>query len=382
MRVGRWARASSKRSARAARASEYGTCCTLRICTSRCQVVKLSDSCRKRAEGVTGWVCFGLRAYEGIRLTCSNCGTENQAGAKFCMECGAAIEPGCPSCGTINPPSAKFCFECATPLRLMAGAGAGAAAGLGPAAGPAPGAAAGGAGPVAERRLVSVLFADLVGFTTFAEGRDSEEVREVLSRYFELASEVIGRYGGTVEKFIGDAVMAVWGAPVAREDDAERAVRAALELVDAIRALGPGIEARAGVLPGEAAVTIGATNQGMVAGDLVNTASRLQSAAAPGIVLVGEAPQRSAAAAIAFEPAGEQTLKGKQAPVTAWRAVRVVAERGGRNRSEGLEAPFVGRDEELRLLKDQFHATGREGKSRLVSVIGPAGIGKTRLAWE
>ncbi len=227
-----------------------------------------------------------------------------------------------------------------------------------------------------------MLFADLVGFTPFAEERDAEDVRETLSRYFELASSIIGRYGGTVEKFIGDAVMAVWGAPVAHEDDAERAVRAALELVDAVRSLGPSIQARAGVLTGEAATSIGATNQGMVAGDLVNTASRLQSAASPGTVLVGEATQRAASDAIAFEAAGEQVLKGKASPVPAWRAMRVVSERGGRNRSETLEAPFVGRDEELRLLKDLFHATGREQRARLVSVIGPAGIGKSRLAWE
>jgi class 3 adenylate cyclase len=239
-----------------------------------------------------------------------------------------------------------------------------------------------GSSPVAERRLVSVLFADLVGFTPFAEEKDAEDVRDVLSRYFDLASDVIGRYGGTVEKFIGDAVMAVWGAPVAREDDAERAVRAALELVNAIPSLGSGIQARAGVLTGEAAVTIGKTNEGMVAGDLVNTAARLQSVANPGMVLVGETTQRAAAGAITFEPAGDQVVKGKAAPVPAWRAVRVVAERGGRGRSESLEAPFVGRDDELRLLKDLFHATEREGRSRLISVVGPGGIGKTRLAWE
>ncbi len=229
---------------------------------------------------------------------------------------------------------------------------------------------------------MSVLFADLVGFTAASEGRDAEETRELLSRYFELARDVIGRYGGTVEKFIGDAVMAVWGAPTAHEDDAERAVRAGLELVDAIHGLGPGMEARAGVLTGEAAVTMNATNQGMVAGDLVNTASRLQSVALPGTVLVGEATHRAASKAIAFEEAGEQSLKGKTSPVPAWRALRVVAEVGGRNRSEALEAPFVGRDEELRLLKDLFHATSRDQRVRLVSVIGPAGIGKSRLAWE
>ncbi len=180
-----------------------------------------------------------------------------------------------------------------------------------------------------------------------------------MTRYFDLSREVIERYGGTVEKFIGDAVMAVWGAPTAQEDDAERAVRAALDLVDAVRALGPGIQARAGVLTGEAAVTIGATNQGLVAGDIVNTASRLQSAAQPGTVLVGESTQRAASGAIAFEAAGDQALKGKAAPVPTWRAVRVVAQRGGRGRSDSLEAPFVGRDEDLRLLKDLFHATTR-----------------------
>ena len=237
-------------------------------------------------------------------------------------------------------------------------------------------------GALAERRLVSILFADLVGFTPFAEERDAEEVRDTLSRYFDLARDVITRYGGTVEKFIGDAVMAVWGAPIAKEDDAERAVRAALEVVDAVRTLGPTIQARAGVLTGEVAVTLGATNQGMIAGDLVNTASRLQSVAPPGAVLVGEATHRAASRAIAFEVAGELVLKGKTAPVPAWRATGVVAELGGRNRSEVFEAPFVGRDAELRLFKELFHATGREKRTRLVSVIGPAGIGKSRLAWE
>ncbi len=129
---------------------------------------------------------------------------------------------------------------------------------------------------------MSVLFADLVGFTTLSEGRDPEDTRELLSSYFDLARDVITRHGGTVEKFIGDAVMAVWGAPIARENDAELAVRAALSLVDAVKGLGPGISARAGVLTGEAAVTVGATGEGMVAGDLVNTASRLQSVAPAG----------------------------------------------------------------------------------------------------
>ena len=286
------------------------------------------------------------------------------------MECATPFATGCPTCGAANLPSAKFCSECATPL-----------VGDEPRA-TTPAASTTAPDAVAERRLVSVLFADLVGFTSFSEGRDAEEVRDLQSRYFDTVREIIGRYGGTVEKFIGDAVMALWGAPVAREDDAERAVRAALDLVDAVRGLGPGIEARAGILTGEAAVTLGARDQGMVAGDMVNTASRLQSAALPSTVLVGEATRRAAGRAIVFEAAADQLLKGKASPVPAWRAVRVVAQRGGVGRSDALEAPFVGRDEELRQLKDLFHATGREGRARLVSVIGPAGIGKSRLAWE
>ncbi|MDQ2966686.1 MAG: AAA family ATPase [Chloroflexota bacterium] len=302
-------------------------------------------------------------------MICPSCGTDNPTDKRFCGDCGWPLASGCPACGATNPPSKRFCGDCGIALIAASAAGS-----VQP-----PNSVS---EPVAERRLVSVLFADLVGFTTLAEGRDAEDTRELLARYFDLARQVIGRYGGTVEKFIGDAVMAVWGAPIAHEDDAERAVRAALELVDAVKRVGPGIAARAGVLTGEAAVTIGARNESMVAGDLVNTAARLQSVAEPGTVLVGESTMRATSAAITFEAAGEQTLKGKAAPVQGWRALRIVAEVGGRNRSASLEAPFVGRDDELRLIKDLFHATTREQRSRLVSVMGPAGIGKSRLAWE
>ena len=311
----------------------------------------------------------------GAPVVCSSCGAPNEAGRKFCGECGTRLVAPCPSCGAANPPVARFCGECGSALsapslaaccrhladrrlpvrsafpRLdrRARAGRGAAPRVDPVRGPA----------WASRRSRKAA---------------TRRTRGSCCRsYFDIAKAVIGRYGGTIEKFIGDAVMAVWGAPIAHEDDAERAVRAALELVDAVRALGPGIAARLGVLTGEAAVTIGATDQGMVAGDLVNTASRLQSAAAPGTVLVGEATQRAASAAIAFEPAGEQTLKGKASPVPAWRALRVVGGSGGRGRADIQEAPFVGRDDELRLLKDLYHATTREQRARLVSVVGPGG---------
>ena len=307
-------------------------------------------------------------------MTCPSCGTPSEPGQKFCGECGTRLASGCPVCGARNAPTARFCGNCGTKLTpdvapTPGAPGSPVPAGLMPT-------------PVAERRLVTVLFADLVGFTSLAEGRDAEAVRELLTRYFELARDVIERYGGTVEKFIGDAVMAVWGAPIAHEDDAERAVRAGLELADSVRTLGPEIQARVGVLTGEAAVTLGARDQGMVAGDLVNTASRLQGVAAPGTVLVGEATHRAASGAIAFELAGDQVLKGKELPIPAWVARRVVSQRKGLGRSDRLEAPFVGRDAELRLLKDLFHATAREQRARLVSITGQGGIGKSRLAWE
>ena len=120
----------------------------------------------------------------------------------------------------------------------------------------------------------------------------------------------------------------------------------------------------------------------MVAGDLVNTAARLQGVAEPGTVLVGDATRRAAESAIVFEPIGDHSLKGKTSPVPAWQALRVVAQRGGQGRTDTLEAPFVGRDEELRQLKEQLHAVGRERRARLVSITGPGGIGKSRLVWE
>ncbi|CAN5582938.1 adenylate/guanylate cyclase domain-containing protein [soil metagenome] len=313
--------------------------------------------------------------------SCSSCGAETRLGQKFCPSCGARLSATCPGCGSPFAPGEKFCGECGTALS----GGAGVAPSIETTARDAPGTTA--APAVAERRLVSVLFADLVGFTTIAESRDPEQVRELLDGYFQAMREIVARYGGAVEKFSGDAVMAVWGAPTAHEDDAERAVRAALEMVEAVHGLGAAsgiaeLDRRAAVLSGESAVTVGAEGQGMFAGDLVNTASRLQSVAAAGSVLVGQQTRDAASQGITFEPVGEESLKGKSAPVAAWRAVRVVAGVGGAGRYTGLEPPFEGRDEQLRLLKDLFHATVRERRARVVTIIGLAGTGKSRLVRE
>jgi class 3 adenylate cyclase/tetratricopeptide (TPR) repeat protein len=304
-------------------------------------------------------------------LFCGECGAQNREGRKFCTNCGNPLAENCKNCGSELEPGEKFCGECGSAVAAPSEA---------------PSIAAARSKPIAERRLVSVMFVDLVGFTTFSEGRDPEEVRSLLSDYFQRAEEIIGLYGGTVEKFIGDAVMAVWGTPIAREDDTGRSVRAALELVEAVAALGRSINAplraRAGVFTGEAAVNIGAKGQGMVAGDMVNTASRLQSAADPGTVLVDRATYLGARDAVAFEEAGALQLKGKEQLVDAWRALRVIGFLGGVKQADSLEPAFTGRDEELRVVKDLLHSTGREMKPKLASIVGMGGIGKSRLIWE
>ena len=306
-------------------------------------------------------------------MNCANCNAELKDGAKFCSECGTPTTVACVSCGNALSADDKFCAECGTPVAE------GAATPARPT--PVP-------DRPEERRIISVMFIDLVGFTPMTEARDSEEVRSLLTRYFDRARETVDRYGGTIDKFIGDAVMAVWGADTAHEDDAERAVRAAMELVDSVAALGeeegiPELMARAGVLSGEAAVG-GDGNEatGLIIGEIVNTASRLQSAAEPGTVLVGKSIVDGAAAAIEFEQAGAVELKGIAEPVETWRPLRVVGGRLGSRRADGLVPPFVGRADELRLLRDSLNATRREGRARLVSIIGQGGIGKSRLADE
>ncbi|MDF1597575.1 MAG: adenylate/guanylate cyclase domain-containing protein [Acidimicrobiia bacterium] len=310
-------------------------------------------------------------------MNCPVCAADNREDRRFCRECGSALAPACPNCGTENDPGDKFCGGCG---RLLGEARSGETSSSSPAEPEATPA-------FAEKPFVSVLFADLVGYTTYTEQRDSEDVRDMLTSYFERSREIIERFGGTVDKFIGDAVMGLWGATGAREDDAERAVRAALELVDMVGSLSyelndEELTLRAGVNSGAAVVGPGGNKEGMVVGDLVNTAARLQSIADPGTVFVGETTHSVTDHAIQYEAMGHREVKGKEDLVAAWKALRIGGMVGGKADGELRHPPFVGREREMRLLKDQLSAVESEQRARLVSIVGEGGIGKTRLAEE
>jgi class 3 adenylate cyclase/tetratricopeptide (TPR) repeat protein len=266
----------------------------------------------------------------------------------------------CPRCGQRNPDEARFCNACAAPLAVDD------------------------ASRLEERKVVTVLFADLVGFTSRAERMDPEEVRSLLRPYHARLRDELERFGGTVEKFIGDAVMAVFGAPVAHEDDAERAVRAALAIRDWILDEQVELQLRIGVNTGQALVSLGARpeeGEGMVAGDVVNTAARLQSNAPVNGILVGETTCRATRDAIDYRPAEPVQAKGKADPVEAWEALQARG-RVGVDISTRVRTPLVGRRRELDSLLDAFERTWGERSVQLVTLVGEPGIGKSRLVYE
>jgi class 3 adenylate cyclase/predicted ATPase len=233
-----------------------------------------------------------------------------------------------------------------------------------------------------ERKVVTVLFCDLVGFTSQAEAMDPEDVEAILRPYHERVRAELERYGGTVEKFIGDAVMALFGAPVAHEDDPERAVRAAL----AIRnfALDEGLELRIGITTGEALVRLDAQpteGEGMASGDVVNTAARLQSAAATNGILVDETTQRATRQAVEYSEAPPVEAKGKAEPVPVW-AATAARSRFGADVAHEARAELVGRDRELSVLRDAFERARHERVPQLVTLVGVPGLGKSRLVYE
>ena len=276
-------------------------------------------------------------------LICSACGTENPEGARFCNGCGAAL---------------------AQPEQRRK-----------------------------ERKFATALFADLVGSTALAEQEDPEVVQAVVGRTFDRLSEEVARYEGLLEKFMGDAVLAVFGVPRAHEDDAERAVRAALEMQAVLSELNRGFAAegkptlgmRIGVEAGEVLVDVeraSGPRDRMLTGDAVNTAARLQSAADPNQIVVGPSVYVSTKDVIEYRELEPLALKGKAEPVPAWRALRIKARTRGERPRLGLEARLVGRDEELAVLKQTLRRAETEGRPALVTIVGPAGVGKSRLVAE
>jgi len=269
----------------------------------------------------------------------------------------------CPSCGEENSERARFCQACATPLTQAEPAGE-------------------------TRKVVTVVFSDLSGSTALGERLDPEALRRVMERYFDRMSAVIDRHGGTVEKFIGDAVMAVFGIPRLHEDDAIRAVRAAADMVDALEELnvdierdhGVRIQARIGVNTGEVVAGDPGAGQRLVTGDTVNTAARLEQAAPAGHVLLGASTYQLVRDAVDVDPVEPLTLKGKAEPVPAYRLVTVRATGEGHNRH--LDSPMVGREKELEVLSRALERTATERTSYLFTVLGPAGVGKSRLTQE
>jgi class 3 adenylate cyclase len=261
----------------------------------------------------------------------------------------------CARCGEKNADTARFCSACGSALGERTA-------------------------PVEERRIVSVVFVDLVGFTTRAEQLDPEDVRAFLLPYYERVRSELESYGGRVEKFIGDAVMGVFGAPVAYGDDHERAVRAALAVQE--WATTEGLEVRVAVNTGEAIVELEArTERGeaMIAGDVVNTAARLQTAAPVGGVLVGHETYAATRSAIEYRPAPPVAAKGKAEPVRAWLALRATSPAGERPLTP---IPIVGREREVELLQRIWDDVSTQRRPALVTVFGPSGIGKSRLALE
>ncbi len=269
----------------------------------------------------------------------------------------------CPSCGFEAPDEFAFCPRCATVLAATFAISE-------------------------ERRVVTTLFCDLVGFTAMGESADPEDVDALLGRYRELARTVIGSHGGTVEKFVGDAVMGVFGVPAVHEDDAERGVRAGLRIIEALQGLtrpdGSRLEARAGVNTGEALVRLDvdpASGRGFVTGDAVNTAARLQAAAPPGGVAVGALTHELTARAMIYEELPPVAAKGKAEPLFAWLAKAPVS-RTGMDATRTELTPLVGREAELAYVKAMLDKAVSSGAPQVALIVGEPGIGKSRLVLE
>lgn len=270
----------------------------------------------------------------------------------------------CGGCGRFWPDTARFCSACGSPLAV---------------------------GPSIDgraRKTVTVVFADVVGWTELGERLDPETVRQIMARYFHTLGRVLQRHGGTVEKFVGDAVMAVFGIPVVHEDDALRATRAAIEMAEALRMLndelerrwGASLEVSIGVNTGEVVADDPSDGQVFATGDPVNVAARLQQAAQPGEILIGEMTRRLVGDRVVIGEIAPLAVKGKIGPVWAARVLGVAAQTPTLSRP--VDYRFVGRERELQLLRESFERCVKEPACRSVTILGEAGIGKSRLIRE
>jgi class 3 adenylate cyclase/tetratricopeptide (TPR) repeat protein len=288
---------------------------------------------------------------------CPTCEAHNPDGNRFCGQCGTSLGGStCPSCGAPNPEGQPFCGQCGAArddVAIKTSAPA-----------------------LEERKLATVLFADVVGFTSFAERTDPEVVARIVDAAFRELAEVVVEHGGTVDKYMGDSMMAVFGVPVAHDDDAERAVAAGL----AVRALGGDLAFSIGINSGEVmATTVGRAGDVTVIGDTVNVAARLEKVAAPGQVLCGRLTAELAGRGIQFRERQSVLLKGKQEPVDVWEAVAL---RPADTQTAVGGPPLIGRDDELAFLDSQWRRVRRDGQPHVVVLCGEAGSGKTRLLNE
>src|SRR5215207_3495096 len=312
-------------------------------------------------------------------MECPSCRTEVPQGKRFCMECGAPMPSSCPSCGSLNPPNAKFCGDCGAKL-----ASAGASTSLSPTpAPPTP------AVPLssAERRQLTVMFCDLVGSTALASRMDPEDLREIISAYHRCVAETVAHFKGFVAKYMGDGVLVYFGYPQAHEDDAERAVRAGLDLVEAVSSLKPWaathLQCRIGLATGLVVVgdiigTGDAQERGIV-GETPNLAARLQAMAEPSSVVIAASTRRLLGSLFEYRDLGAVEAKGFDVPVQAWQALRPSAVE---SRFEALHSavltPLVGREEETELLLRRW-ARAKASAGQVVLLSGEPGIGKSRL---